>query len=231
MLSVASAPRRTGISCAVETTNPDSRRTAALTLSRRRNRRAVNPLLAALASALLLTACARTGSSGSTGTSSTTGRAPSTVASPAPQPAAASRAPRRMLGNGRVPLHVLPAPLGTGTILRPAGARPAYPVAHAAAPSAADPRPYILGVSVNPSVVGSGTTVHAVVRTTPGVVSVVAFAGGTSMAVPRVGPGLFEGSTTLPVLPSFVHGSCAVTFVARDARGRSTQSAVGVSVR
>ena len=136
-----------------------------------------------------------------------------------------------MLGNGRVPVHVLPAPLGTATMLRPRGAGPAYPVAHAAAPRAADPRPYILGVNVSPSVVGSGTTVHAVVRTTPGVISVVAFAGGTSMAVPRVGPGLFEGSTTLPPLPPFAHGSYAVTFVARDARGGSTQSAVGVTVR
>jgi hypothetical protein len=93
------------------------------------------------------------------------------------------------------------------------------------------PMPQILGASVSPSVVGSGTTVHAVIRTTPGVVSVVAVAGGTSMPVPRVGPGLFEGSTTLPPLPPFAHGSYAVTFVARDAGGRSTQSAVGVSVR
>jgi hypothetical protein len=51
------------------------------------------------------------------------------------------------------------------------------------------------------------------------------------MAVPRVGPGLFGGSTTLPPLPPFAHGSYAVTFVARDARGLTTQSAVGVTVR
>jgi hypothetical protein len=73
--------------------------------------------------------------------------------------------------------------------------------------------------------------VSAVVRTTPGVVSVVAYAGGASIAVPRVGPGRFEGSTTLPPLPSFAHGGYAVTFVARDARGSTTQSAVGVTVR
>lgn len=91
--------------------------------------------------------------------------------------------------------------------------------------------PQILGASVSPTVVGSGTVVHAVVRTTPGVVSVFAFAGGTSLPVPRVGPGLFEGSTTLPPLPPFARGTYAVTFVAHDASGRSTQSAVGVSVR
>jgi hypothetical protein len=51
------------------------------------------------------------------------------------------------------------------------------------------------------------------------------------MAVPRVGPGLFQGSTTLPPLPPFAHGSYPVTFVARDARGATTQSAVGVTVR
>ena len=91
--------------------------------------------------------------------------------------------------------------------------------------------PQILGASVSPRVVGSGTVVSAVVRTTPGVVSVTAFAGGMSMPVPRTAPGLFSGSTTLPPLPPFAHGSYAVTFVARDARGASTQSAVSVRVR
>ena len=79
--------------------------------------------------------------------------------------------------------------------------------------------------------VGSGTVVSAVVRTTPGVVSVVAYAAGGSMAVPRVGNGLFEGSTTLPEIPPFARGSYLITFVARDARGVKTQSAVGVTVR
>jgi hypothetical protein len=91
--------------------------------------------------------------------------------------------------------------------------------------------PQILAASVSPTVVGSGTVVSAVVHTTPGVVSVTAYAGGTSLPVPRVGPGVFSGSTTLPPLPPFAHGSYSVTFVARDARGASTQSAVGVSVR
>ena len=49
--------------------------------------------------------------------------------------------------------------------------------------------------------------------------------------VQQVGPGRFAGSTTIPPLPPFVHRSYPVTFVARDARGTSTQSAVGVSVR
>ncbi len=91
--------------------------------------------------------------------------------------------------------------------------------------------PEILSASVSPSVVGSGTVVSATVRTTPGVVSVVAIAAGVSVTVPRVGNGLFAGSTTIPTLPSFAHGSYAVTFVARDARGAKTQSAVGVRVR
>jgi hypothetical protein len=117
---------------------------------------------------------------------------------------------------------------------------PNVPAPHAGLPSAPHgvvapaPRPVspqILGASVSPSVVGSGTVVHATVRTTAGVVAVVAYAGGVSMPVPRVGPGLFAGSTTIPPLPPFAHGSYAVTFVARDARGASTQSAVGVSVR
>ena len=75
------------------------------------------------------------------------------------------------------------------------------------------------------------SSVSAIVRTTPNVVTVTAYAAGTSLPVARVGPGVFRGSTTLPQLPPFVHGSYAVTFVARDALGASTQSAVGVTVR
>ena len=91
--------------------------------------------------------------------------------------------------------------------------------------------PHILAASVSPSVVGSGSVVRAVVSTPPDVVSVVAHAGGTAIAVPRVGPGRFAGSTTLPPLPPFARGGYAVTFVASDARGVTTQSAVGVTVR
>ena len=100
-----------------------------------------------------------------------------------------------------------------------------------ATPARAAVAPQILGASVSPAVVRSGTVVHATVRTTAGVVAVVAHAGGVAIAVPQVAPGLFAGSTTIPPLPPFVHGSYPVTFVARDAHGVSTQSAVGVSVR
>jgi hypothetical protein len=103
--------------------------------------------------------------------------------------------------------------------------------AHIVLPAAAtDPRPYILSANVSPAVVRSGTTVSAVVRTTPGVASVVAYAAGTSLPVPREGAGLFAGSTTLPELPAFVHGVFPVTFVARDRHGRTTQTAVSVRV-
>ena len=98
-------------------------------------------------------------------------------------------------------------------------------------PAVAAGPPQILSAGVQPAVVGSGSVVSAVVRTTPGVVSVVAAAAGVSVPVPKVGAGLFEGSTTLPSLPPFASGRYAVTFIARDARGRTTQSAVGVTVR
>jgi hypothetical protein len=102
--------------------------------------------------------------------------------------------------------------------------------AHAALPALADPQPYILSANVSPSVVRSGTIVSAVVRTTPGVASVVAYAAGGSLPVPRSGAGVFTGSTTLPEIPSFVHGVFPVTFVARDHQGRMTQAAVSVTV-
>ncbi|HWT06545.1 MAG TPA: hypothetical protein VN224_12365 [Xanthomonadales bacterium] len=126
------------------------------------------------------------------------------------------------------------APRRTAVPRRITGPRSVNVPAAAATPARAPTRPMppqILGASVSPAVVGSGTVVHATVRTTAGVVTVVAHAGGVAIAVPRVGPGLFAGSTTIPSLPPFVHGSYPVTFVARDASGASTQSAVGVSVR
>jgi hypothetical protein len=118
-----------------------------------------------------------------------------------------------------------PVPTGAAQPHAPAQASPR------ASRTRAPAQPRILGASVSPAVVGSGTVVSAVVRTTPGVVRVTAFAGGLSMPVPRVGTGVFSGSTKLPPLPPFAHGSYPVTFVAHDARGASTQSAVSVTVR
>ncbi|HTD36540.1 MAG TPA: hypothetical protein VK669_03410 [Candidatus Limnocylindrales bacterium] len=184
---------------------------------------------AALGTLLTLTACAHgptTTTMSSVNASAPSG--PAATAAPAarssqgssvrePSPAAASSDRRPHSAPYRAAQRAVHRPLARTT--PKVGAAPA-PV-----------MPQILGASVSPTVVGSGTTVSATVRTTPGVMSVVAYAGGASMAVPRVGPGLFEGSTTLPPLPPFAHGSYAVTFVARDARGASTQSAVGVTVR
>jgi len=89
----------------------------------------------------------------------------------------------------------------------------------------------IISASVSPSVVRSGTTVHAVVRTSPEIVAVRAVAGNQSLQVPRVAPGEFEGSTVVPRLPPFVHGTFPVTFVGVTAAGFSTQTAVSVRVR
>jgi hypothetical protein len=181
----------------------------------------VTRLAAALGTLLVLTACAH----GTT--TATTSPAPAAPAKAATGPAASPAPVRNAMRSAP------PSPSASSATAAHAPPRAARkPVARStpkAAPAAVMPQ--ILGASVSPTVVGSGSTVSATVRTTPGVVSVVAYAGGTSMAVPRVGPGLFEGSTTLPPLPPFAHGSYAVTFVARDAGGRSTQSAVGVTVR
>ena len=171
-------------------------------------------LAAALGTLLALTACANGTASAALAT------APAEAATAAPA-AARTATPRT-----RVPVGPgTPRPRASSV---PRGAR--SPHAKPAA-KAAPLMPQILGVTVSPTVVGSGSFVSATVTTTPGVVRVTAFAAGTSLDVPRVGPGLFRGSTTLPPLPPFAHGRYAVTFVAHDARGRSTQSAVGVTVR
>jgi len=121
-------------------------------------------------------------------------------------------------------------PIPTPAAAPAATPNPAPARTNARATPPADPLPYILRVSLSPTVVSSGTTVSASVRTTPGVVSVMAYAGGASMRVPRTGAGLFSASTSLPPLPSFVHGVYPVAFVASDRRGRTTQAAVNVTV-
>ena len=97
--------------------------------------------------------------------------------------------------------------------------------------TAGDEPPYILSARVTPSTVSSGTTVSAWLSTTHGVVAVTAYAGGSSLALHRIAAGQFAVATTLPPLPPYVSGIFPVTFVARDARGRTTQTAVNVSVR
>lgn len=206
----------------------------------------MKPLAAALATVLAVSACAH-GSSSVTTASATP--APAQNAAPAAMPGLAAPMPEGAASGSRpasapaaaaspAPKRQPLAPIGPGT---PA-ARPAFgsrgsaaagtaPAAHTASPAGHVMTPAILGASVNPVVVHSGSVVGATVTTTPDVVSVTAFAGGTSMPVPRVGPGLFRGSTTLPPLPPFAHGGYAVTFVARDAHGATTQMAVAVTVR
>jgi hypothetical protein len=174
-------------------------------------------VFAALAVVLCATGCA--------GRSTTASTATATL-SPSPLPSrAGTPAPAAARVTAPSAARATPVPR------RFTGPRSMDVPARASARAQAVPPPEILGASVSPSVVRSGTVVRATVRTTAGVVSVVAHAGGVAIAVPRVGPGLFAGSTTIPPLPPFVHGSYPVTFVARDARGASTQSAVGVSVR
>jgi hypothetical protein len=168
----------------------------------------------ALAALLAVTGCAR--------------HPAATHAASSAAPAVAPAAPRA----AAAPVTTAPSARTAAVPRRITGPRSVdVPAAAGAAPPRAAQRPLILGASVSPAVVRSGTLVRATVRTTAGVVSVVAHAGGVALDVPRVGPGLFAGSTTIPALPPFVRGSYPVTFVARDARGASTQSAVGVTVR
>jgi hypothetical protein len=124
-----------------------------------------------------------------------------------------------------VPSGQAPIVLTSATVVVPVTPSPAAQVA--AAPIGA---PQILGATVSPDVVSTGTKVAATVRTTPEVVSVVAKVAGQSIAVPKIGVGRFAGTTTVPWIPPFFHGNYPVTFVAVNARGVSTQAAVNVHV-
>ena len=140
--------------------------------------------------------------------------APAQLRTPKPVTATAAVQP--------VPGAPQPTPAAVRRVWAPATRRPVSAVVASA--------PLILSLSVSPAVVRSGSVVHASVRTTPGVVSVTAYAAGQSIAVPRVGSGAFAGSTTIPVLPPFVHGTFGVTFRALDARGAMTQASTSVTV-
>jgi hypothetical protein len=92
--------------------------------------------------------------------------------------------------------------------------------------------PQILSIRLDPSEVSAGSTVRAYVRTTTQVVAVNAIAAGQTIPVPQVSLGAFATTTTLPpMLPPFVHGPVVVTFIARDARGRTTQAAADLTLR
>lgn len=110
----------------------------------------------------------------------------------------------------------------SAVLLAPAVAAPTPP------PQAGQPQ--ILGVELSPRNVHTGVQVSARVRTTLEVDRVEAKLPGRSMQLDRIGPGLFAGSIRLPWLPPFVRGARDVTFVARTAAGRWTQSAVSVTV-
>jgi hypothetical protein len=124
-----------------------------------------------------------------------------------------------------VPNAQAPIVLTSASVVVPVSPTPAAQVA--AAPVGA---PQILGATISPDNVSSGTKVAATVRTTPEVVSVVAKVAGQSIAVPKIGVGRFAGTTTVPWIPPFFHGNYPVTFVAVNARGVSTQAAVKVHV-
>jgi tetratricopeptide (TPR) repeat protein len=96
---------------------------------------------------------------------------------------------------------------------------------------AANPGPQIFSVVVSPLSVQSYARVSGTVKTSPDVESVsVGVSGVPPIDVPRVGPGDFGGSVTLPFLPSYVHGVYAVTFTAHGAAGRTASAVVGVTV-
>lgn len=120
-------------------------------------------------------------------------------------------------------------PSGSIAATFPAGSAPSA----AAKPAAATPHgPQIFSVVVSPLSVHSYSSVSGTVKTSSDVVSVSVGVVGvpTTINVPKLGPGNFSGSVTLPLLPAYVHGTYAVTFTAYDDAGQSTAAAVGVSV-
>lgn len=99
-----------------------------------------------------------------------------------------------------------------------------------ALPASASRADGILSVVLSPTVVHGGTTVHADVRTSPAIRRVEASVGPYAIAVPRVGNGHFAGSTTVPWLPPWIHGTYVVVFTGWNDRGGVARSGMPVRV-
>ena len=90
--------------------------------------------------------------------------------------------------------------------------------------------PHITSVSVVPPDIRSGERVTATVLTSGDAVRVVAHVARREFAIPRVGDGVFSGSTVVPHIPRFIHFHVSVTFIASGPDGSSDQQTTSVKI-
>ena len=101
----------------------------------------------------------------------------------------------------------------------------------AAAVAAPDARPQIVNVALSKTTVHGGDTVAGEVVTSTNVASVEVRIAGFSMSVPRMSPGHFALSYTVPNVPFFLHKTYDMDVIARNSRGDAATTSLPITVR
>jgi hypothetical protein len=94
-----------------------------------------------------------------------------------------------------------------------------------------DPQtPVILSIKLDRTDVRGGDIVSGMVLTSPSVASVEARIGGFGIGVPKVAPGRFALTYTVPYLPWFWHRGYAFDIIARNTAGEATHRSVTINI-
>jgi len=112
----------------------------------------------------------------------------------------------------------------------PAAAHRARVVSSVATPAANPQAPKILAIQLNKTDVRGGDVVSGTVVTSLSVASVEARIGGFGIGVPKVGPGRFALTYTVPYLPFFWHRGFAFDIVARNTAGEAAHRTITINV-
>jgi len=94
-----------------------------------------------------------------------------------------------------------------------------------------DALPRIVAVHITSRIVHAGDTVSGIVETSSNVASVEARIATFSIGVPKVAVGRFELRYVVPNVPFFLHGTYAMTLIARNTAGRQTRRVIPITVQ
>jgi len=88
-----------------------------------------------------------------------------------------------------------------------------------------------VAIEIDKTVVHSGETVSGDIKTSLNVASVEASIASFTVPVPKIGPGLFALSYTVPDIPFFLHRTYAMDVSAHSTSGRTVHRSVSITIR
>ncbi len=98
-------------------------------------------------------------------------------------------------------------------------------------PPGADAPPEILKLDLNKTDLHGGDVMAGTVQTSLNTASLEARIANFSISVPKVSPGLFALSYTVPNVPFFFHGTYSLDLIARNTAGVATKRSVPITIR